>query len=432
MCQHCQHIAYEDVTDKKKYRLKDFFDMWWDDYCKNPTEYIRPEQYKAVNAMRVCQTEALGVDYYACPDCGEISEIRHSCKNRFCPTCSWKDTIKWAEKIKSQMLDIPHRHVVFTLPHSLNGLIEHNKVDLLNVMTRVSADILKSWFKVKYNVKIGIIGVIHTFGEKKNAHYHIHMIVSWGGIDYKTGDLVEFKGKEKEYVNYNHLKKEFRRKYIDELEKLFDDKKLNHNFKDKAKFKDFIIKLHKNKWHINLEEPMDTPATVIRYIGRYSKRACLSEYKIIDIEGEYITFEYKDYTDRTDPKDKKSPAKVKEMQLHYRKFFPLLLQHVPPPYFRMVRYYGVYARFNNIPDEYKATDEEKLSEIIEQEYETSSNNPKYCSSCTRSKIYVYTLLDLRKKYDRNEPFDIEKHKHDIYKKVPILPEEANVKKVAKK
>ena len=443
MCQHRQHKDFKDFSDEKKYRLKDFFDMHWNEYCKAPTKFIRPEQYKAVAAMQVCRTEVLGIDYYSCPDCGEISEIRHNCKNRFCPTCSWLDTIKWSEDLKLKIFDIPHRHSVFTLPHSLNGLIENNKKEMLNILARISADIYKSWFKKKHNVKIGIVSVIHTYGEKKNPHYHIHKLVSWGGMDFDTGELVTFKGKEKEYVNYNHLKKEFRRKYVDELEKLFDNKELKHNFADKQEFKTFIRKkLHKTAWQIHLEDPMDTPEEIIRYIGRYSKRACLSEYKITNIEGEYLTFKYKDYADRTDPKDKKSQPKEKELCLHYNKFFPLLLQHVPEPYFRMVRYYGAYARFKNIPEEYRMQEKEqqKLSETIEIEYETSEKNPKYCTACTRAKVYVNTLLDTRFKKDRTEPFDIKKHSHRFYKKVFITKEdrekiqkkieEKNVKKVA--
>ncbi|MEA2104644.1 MAG: transposase [Candidatus Cloacimonadota bacterium] len=429
MCQHHQHKDYKDFASEKKYRLADFFNMWWDDYCKSPTEFIKPEQYKAVNAMRVCRTEVLGVDYYVCEDCGEVSEVRHSCKNRFCPTCSWKDTVKWADNLKKKIFDIPHRHSVFTLPHSLNGLIKRNKKEMLNILGRISADIFKSWFKSKYNVKIGVVSVIHTYGEKKNAHYHIHMIVAWGGMHFDTGELIDFKGKEKEYINYNHLKKEFRRKYVNELDKLFKNKELNHKFSDKE-FQLFKKKIHKHKWQIHLEDPMDTPAAVIRYIGRYSKRACLSEYKITNIEGEYLTFKYKDYKDRIDPKDKKSPAKEKELRLHFSKFFPLLLQHVPPPYFRLVRYYGAYARFDMIPQEYKATQDEQLSETIEKEYETSEDNPKFCISCTRPKTYVNTLFDIRKKKDRTEPFDIKKHSHKYYKKVIIEKQERNLKNVA--
>ena len=86
---------YTDGCKEKKYRLSDFFNRWWDEYAQHPAEYITPEQYKAVNAIRVCRTTALGIDTYVCPDCGEVREISHSCKHRFCPSCGWRDTLKW-------------------------------------------------------------------------------------------------------------------------------------------------------------------------------------------------------------------------------------------------------------------------------------------------------------------------------------------------
>jgi len=431
MCHHPQHKGNKNFVSEKKYRLATFFIMWWNIYCKSPKEFIRPEVYKAANAIMVCRTEVLGVDYYVCPECGEITKVYHNCKNRSCPTCSWIDTIKWAEILKTRIFNIPHRHCVFTLPHSLNGLIKYNKEEMLNILSRVSADIFKSWFKARHNIKIGIVTVIHTYGEKKNAHYHTHKLVSWGGMNFDTGDLIELTGKEKEYINYEHLKKEFRRKYINELEKLYNEKELNHNFKTKTEFKRFIKKLHKHKWQIHLEPPMDTPEEIIRYIARYSKRSCLSEYKITNIEGEFITFKYKDYANRIDPKDPKSPAKIEYLKLHYYDFFPLLLQHVPPPNFRMVRYYGAYARFGNIPEEYKAPikEEEKLSETIAEEWETNEDNPKYCSGCNVGKVYVDTLFDKRPKSERTEPFDITKHKHIFRKRLSIVEEKCLLKHI---
>lgn len=427
MCNHHQHTENENFAGEKKFRLADFFNMWWDEYAKNPEKYIKPEQYKAVAAIRVCRTEALGVDYYACPDCGELSEVRHSCKHRFCPTCSWKDTIIWSEKIKSQMFDIPHRHIVVTLPHNLNKLLRKNKKEMLNYLARNAADTFKDWMKAKYNIKIGIIGVIHTFGEKKNLHPHIHMIVSWGGIDYKTGELVKLEGKQQQYIPYTFLQKKFQCKYEDELIALFDSGEMKHNFLDRVDFMRFIKKINKKQWHIHAEPPMECPAAVVRYIARYSKRACISEYKITNIDGEYISFKYKDYTDR----DENKKAKVKELTLHYRKFFPLLLQHVPPPYFRLVRYYGAYARFKNIPDEYKATEDEQLLETIETRYKESENDPKFCGACTRPKQYVYTIVDIRKKKDRTEPFNIDKHPHWNYQKCFLIEQQKTEKKQKK-
>ena len=97
---------YTDGCKEKKYRLSDFFNRWWDEYAQHPAEYITPEQYKAVNAIRVCRTTALGIDTYVCPDCGEVREISHSCKHRFCPSCGWRDTLKWAARMKEKMLQV--------------------------------------------------------------------------------------------------------------------------------------------------------------------------------------------------------------------------------------------------------------------------------------------------------------------------------------
>jgi len=392
MCNHKTETNPEKLFPEKKYRLADFFDSYWDIYTKSPKEYIRPEQYKAVNAIRVCRTAALGVDIYACPDCGDITEVYHSCKNRFCPTCSWKDTVKWSERVKSQMLNLPHRHVVFTLPHSLNHLIKINGKHLLNILMRTSADTFKDWISHKYGLKIGVISVLHTFGEKKDSHNHVHMIISWGGIDNSTGTLKAIKG---EYVNYDFLKDKFRCKFEDSLVKIYDEGLLSHNFKSRIDFLQFLKRVNKKNWILHLEPPMELPSLVIRYIGRYSKRACLSEYKITQMEGEYISFRYKDYKKL----DFNKKALEFELTLHYRDFFPLLLQHVPLPYFRIVRYYGLYSNRGEIPEEYLCKDSSTINDCEIQEEEEQL----YCIICKREKEYQHTVVKKRKTDKIDQP-----------------------------
>lgn len=381
----------------KKYRLADFFDAHWDEYVKSPSVPILPEQYKAVNAIRVCRTDALGKDMYACPDCGEMTEVYHSCKNRFCPTCSWQDTLQWAEKIKKGMLYIAHRHAVFTLPHQLIPLIKRNRKLLLNALMRTSADTLKDWMLHKHGIKCGIISVLHTFGEKKDNHMHTHMIVSWGGINQVTGALVPIKG---DYVNYPFLKNKFRCKFEDSMVELFDTGKLKHDFNDRIIFMQFLKRINKKNWIVHLEPAMENPEVVIRYIGRYSKRACLSEYKITSIDGEYLSFRYKNYK-KLDIN--KKPIE-EELKLHYREFFPRLLQHVPLPYFKIVRYYGVYSNKGKISQKYFYTEKEE-AEIENQEnweslqLEKTGENPLICCYCQQRKVYQYTII--RKRNEKN-------------------------------
>ncbi len=293
------------------------------------------------------------------------------------------------------MMDIPHRHIVMTLPHQLNGLIKKNKEKLLSVLMRVSADTFKDWMGHKHKIKPGIISVLHTFGETKDYHVHSHMIVSWGGIDKQTSALKPIDG---EYVNYDFLKTKFRCKFEDELTAMFDNGTLAHDFKTRGELLLFIKRINKKKWIIHLEPPMKIPTQVVRYIGRYSKRACLSEYKITKMEGENISFRHKDYK----TKDSNNKPVELEINLNYRDFFPRLLQHVPPKYFRVVRYYGLYSNRVNIPNEYLFTEENEPETGSQNNWESlqlekTGKNPLICSSCQKRKVYVYTKLKSRYK-----------------------------------
>jgi len=396
MCESCVHKGLETNGEVKKYRLADFFDKHWDKYMESPTEYVKPEQLKAVNAMRVCRTAVLGVDVYACPECGDITNKYHSCKNRFCPTCSWQDTVRWAEKLKGKMLGIKHRHIVCTLPHSLHPLIKRNEKQLFSALMRSSADTFQDWFEHKHRIQIGVILVMHSFGEQKEYHPHTHMIVSWGGIHHKTGKLIAIK---EERVSYKFLQKKFRCKFEDEMIKMNDAGQLKHDFADRASFMSYIKYLNQNDWILHLEPAMDSVEEVIRYIARYSKRACISEHKITNMEGEYLTFRYKDYRDR----DENKKAREKELELHYREFFPRLLQHVPAAYFRIVRYYGLYSSKGNIPEEYRNGQIEKQRQKWDElQEEKTGKNPLTCKYCNKRKEYIHTLLDSRTKGERTK------------------------------
>jgi len=412
MCECAIHTTQKhDWYGEKEFRLATFFDSWWDEYCKHPKHFIQPEQYKAVQDIRSCRTAALGIDIYTCPQCGETTEVYHNCKNRFCPTCSWNDTVKWAEKVKGNMLNIPHRHVVFTIPHQLNFLILRNKFILLNTLMQTSAETLKDWMNVKYNLQPGIISVLHTSGEKKENHFHTHMILSWGGID-KNRTIQKIKGK---YVKYDYLKSKFRGIFEKRLIDLFNSGKLDHDFRSIIEFKRFIKRVNLKNWMIHIEDPMDTPADVIRYIGRYSKRACLSERKITRMENEIIAFKYKDNKN----KDINGKPIEKELTLNYRDFFPLLLQHVPLPHFRLVRYYGIYSNRGHLPKEFFSGSDDVEDTLINwkslQESKTGED-PLICKKCNVRKIYTHSIVEskgLTYKYFR---LALKADSHETFKK----------------
>jgi hypothetical protein len=219
------------------------------------------------------------------------------------------------------------------------------------------------------------------------------MILSWGGIN-KNNCLKEIKGG---YVNYKFIQTKFRCRFEDKLIEMFDSNSLEQNFSNRIDFMSFIKKVNDKNWRVHFEPAIQIPEEVIRYIGRYSKRACISEYKITNIDRENISFKYKDYKNL----DFYGKPIEKELTLNYREFFPRLLQHVPLPYFRIVRYYGAYAartkavinktlikKINKTSENLKTEENEEIYEMTEK--------PKICKNCNTEKTYLFSTFKNKK------------------------------------
>src|SRR5262249_35487621 len=80
-----------------------------------------------LNALLACRTPALGGHRYECRDCGKTHFVPHSCRNRHCPVCQGQAAHQWLEKQEESLLPAPYFHLVFTLPHTLNPLIQQNQ-----------------------------------------------------------------------------------------------------------------------------------------------------------------------------------------------------------------------------------------------------------------------------------------------------------------
>src|ERR671914_926855 len=89
---------------------------------------------KVIEAVERCRTAALGGHIERCDSCGFERPAYNSCRNRHCPKCQSLAKVKWLDKQKSELLPVGYFHLVFTLPHELNGLIRTNKKTLLNIL----------------------------------------------------------------------------------------------------------------------------------------------------------------------------------------------------------------------------------------------------------------------------------------------------------
>jgi len=143
---------------------------------------LRTTILENVQKVRDCRNpDRMGYHRYVCPNgCDEVI-VPHSCKSRFCSSCGKVATDRWMEERMADLLDVPHHHVVFTVPKELWGLFASHR-PLLGVLFTAAKDTVLSVCREQYGYIPGIVMVQHTFGSTLNFNTHIHMLVTEGGL----------------------------------------------------------------------------------------------------------------------------------------------------------------------------------------------------------------------------------------------------------
>jgi hypothetical protein len=139
-------------------------------------------QLRTLSAIKKCRTSALGGHIDACDECGNISISYNSCRNRHCPKCQGKNREDWIQKRETELLPIPYFHVVFTLPEAINSLAIYNPKLVYDILFAATWETIFAFGKNK-PMQMGMIAVLHTWGQQLSPHPHLHCIVPGGGVD---------------------------------------------------------------------------------------------------------------------------------------------------------------------------------------------------------------------------------------------------------
>ncbi len=398
-------------TPSKKILLADIYDRHFKDYLssKNRKLFILPKHLEAVNKAVACRSEKLGIAVFACKDCGQTYELARSCKHRFCARCGCADTQKWATKTLGRLLSMKHHHIIFTLPKGLRPLAKINGNLIYDLLFKISAEVLKSWFKHKHQLIPGIVSVLHTSGSDLKFHPHTHMIVTGGGRNLTSNTFRELDGDF--LCPQQFLGRKMKIKFEKTLIRLFRSGKLtalskNSNLTD---FKAWLSRVNRKKWIVSIQKPLEDTLQIVGYVGRYTKRACLSEYKIID-HSDTIKFNFYDY--KNTPRGEKPRVSIKSLSPH--DFLDTLLQHVPDKRYRMVRYYGIYNSFyiTKIPADLRGSNQQindcdwehfdvdfdwgEFEEFRKNMIKVGADDPLFCKDCNKNLILVF--IKLKSKY----------------------------------
>ena len=294
------------------------------------------EQWKVANDIMNCRTAFLGGHMYFCAACNKEHPRYNSCRNRHCPKCQGEASARWLNARTKELLPVPYFHLVFTIPHELNGLMLQNKAVVLNILFRSVNKALNDLVKTRLKGEIGFFSVLHTWGQKLEAHPHIHCVIP--GVIIKKDGSIELT-EDNYLLPKNVISPVFRAIFIKSLVRAYKSNKLKFHGKElnlasaNAFFK--LIKLIKSKhWLVYAKKPFAGPEVVLKYLARYTHKVAISNSRIIKAENASVTFLYKDYSKNNEERS---------CTLETTEFLRRFLLHVLPHQFVRIRHCGFLA-----------------------------------------------------------------------------------------
>jgi len=302
-----------------------FFDehQHWEAFKKKYGDRIRPIVIKEVEKFRDCGDPKNGFKLYVCEGCHDVRHVPFRCKGRFCTTCSVGESEEWSRILTEDVLQVNHRHVIFTIDENLREIFLWHR-ELLKPLMDEAARIITEFFQKKAKVTPGIIAGLHTFGSRVNFNPHVHMLVTMGGItkkgEWKAYDFIPFAMLRKQWQT---VVLKFIRKHLPNNEKKRIQPRLQKAFSNNGE--GFYVYAPKQKGKVKEQ---------LRYIGRYIRRPAIGINRIEEYDGQHVTFKY---IDKIDGKEKHETVTVEE-------FIIRLIRHIPDEQFKTIRHYGMYSR----------------------------------------------------------------------------------------
>ena len=320
------YIKYEAKVKNRKtiFTIKQIFKDWWNKFLEAyPNISIRDVVFTNVSRMLKCKTWDLGYAIFKCPDCGHEKIVPHTCKSRMCSSCGNKYNKQRETSIFSKLFKCKHRHVVFTIPDELRVYFRQDR-KRFNYLFKAASITVNYWIKEKYKKKDIIpayVSILHTFGRSLIFNPHIHMILMDGGISNKFKEFIKV-----DFFSYPSFRKRFMKVLLDMLEEDIGKNEFR-------KIKNKMYLKHKEGFYVFAPPSKFKSYTdLIKYVCRYVARPVMAESRIIDYDGQFVTFWYQRHNDNL----------IIIEKIHAFEFISRLIIHIPDYNFKQIRFYGAY------------------------------------------------------------------------------------------
>ena len=294
---------------------------------------LSPEQSKAIGSIMCCRTEALGGCALRCDQCDYQRTQYHSCRNRHCPQCQHQATQEWCQKQCNNILPVPYFHLVFTLPHELNGWAQLHPEVIYALLFKAAWGTLKAFGEdpKRLNGQLGMTAVLHTWSQNLGRHIHLHCLIPGGAL---AKDEPQWHATKTPYLfPVRALSRCFRGKMVTLLRQAWEGKKLSR-LESQAHVDTVLNQLMSKPWVIFARHTEKQAEEVVEYLSRYTYRIAISEQRLVAMDKQSVSFRWKDYA---------ANGAKKTMILDGIEFIRRFLMHILPTGFMRVRHYGFLA-----------------------------------------------------------------------------------------
>lgn len=327
-------------------------------------------QLRTLSAIKKCRTSALGGHIDACDGCGNLTISYNSCRNRHCPKCQGNKREHWIEARSTELLPVPYFHLVFTLPDSINSLAIHQPKIVYDTLFEATWETLQKFGKAKA-IQMGMIAVLHTWGQQLSLHPHLHCIVPGGGVD-KDGQWQNIRSDGKFLFTVKALSKVFRVNFCEKLKT-----------KEPIKYEQIRQELWRKPWVVFAKPPFGSSKSVVEYLGRYTHKIAISNHRIKNVDAQNVTFDYKDY---------RQNGFKKQMTLTHQEFIRRFSLHILPKRFVKIRHYGFLS--STWKRQKLKLLQEKLKVKVLDKTERKPFLPK-CPCCKTGNLHPIAVFDQR-------------------------------------
>lgn len=298
--------------------VKEILSSAWASYAER--HKLRPIEIKEVEKAISCYGYEKGCFIHYCHHCDQWIFQSLGCNGRLCSLCGKRYTDQWAKALSQHMFQVPHRHFVISIPNTLWPFLKEDR-SRWKVYMDSAIDACDDYFpKLMRNrhARVGIIVVLHPFGKDMKFQPHLHLIITEGAFD-ERGNFIK-----QEFIPARKFAKCWQYHVL----KNFQSAGLPKSLASKMyhDYDGFYVWVHRNG-------RIENPKQIAKYLGRYVRHPAIANSRIDYFNGNQVGFHYYDHEE------------IKHnVIMPIDEFISALIQHIPDPQFKMIRYYGAYAR----------------------------------------------------------------------------------------